>query len=303
MFQHAASYNGYLTELCQAAHADEADSIGNKLFPAVGVRTAVGTYKKRDIGNAFRVYRTALARGNSPTRIDTNATDGFYNCRPHALEVGTWKFDADQDDGGEEERESNLQELMSTQLVTREFQAVSIFKAGVPVTSGAGIWSGEAGAAANIINELDTLAITIQAGIGRRPTHLIFGQNAWMIAKNHPSLRELIQGQTVAVSLELLRNMLIFPDINISVASMPYNPEVRGKAGRLKTIMGMDVFMFYSSDAPTRNDMSAGKDFTMEPGGPEVLSEEKTLETVDTLYWSTDRQVTCPAAAARLEVA
>lgn len=175
MFQHAASYNGYLTELCQAAHADEADSIGNKLFPAVGVRTAVGTYKKRDIGNAFRVYRTALARGNSPTRIDTNATDGFYNCRPHALEVGTWKFDADQDDGGEEERESNLQELMSTQLVTREFQAVSIFKAGVPVTSGAGIWSGEAGAAANIINELDTLAITIQAGIGRRPTHLIFG--------------------------------------------------------------------------------------------------------------------------------
>lgn len=96
-----------------------------------------------------------------------------------------------------------------------------------------------------------------------------------MIAKNHPSLRELIQGQTVAVSLELLRNMLIFPDINISVASMPYNPEVRGKAGKLKTIMGMDVFMFYSSDAPTRNDMSAGKDFTMEPGGPEVLSEEK----------------------------
>ena len=52
-----------------------------------------------------------------------------------------------------------------------------------------------------------------------------------------------------------------------------------------------------------RSNTSAGKDFTMEPGGPEVLSEEKTLETVDTLYWSTDRQVTCPAAAARLEVA
>ena len=76
MFQHAASYNGYLTELCQAAHADEADSIGNKLFPAVGVRTAVGTYKKRDIGNAFRVYRTALARGNSrPGSTPTPRTD------------------------------------------------------------------------------------------------------------------------------------------------------------------------------------------------------------------------------------
>lgn len=303
MFQHSASYNGYLTELCQAAYADAADSIGRKLFPPVGIRTAIGTYKKRDISNAFRAYRTALARGNSPTRIDTNATDGYYNCKPHALEVGTWKFDADQDDGGEEERESNLQELMSAQLVTREVEAVTIFKAGITATSGAGKWSGADGQNANIIDELDTLATTIQAGIGRRPTDLIIGQNAWAVIKNHPSLRQLIQGQSVAVSLELLRNMLIFPEINIQVASMPYNPAVRGKKDALKTIMGMDVFMLYSSDAPTRNDMSACKDFTMEPSGPEVLSEDKTLETVDTLYWSTDRQVTCPAAAARIEVA
>lgn len=303
MFQHAASYNGYLTELCQAAHADEADGIGRLLFPVVGVQTAVGSYKKRDIDNAFRIYNTALTRSNSPTRIDTNATPAYWDCEPNALEVGTWKFDADQDGGGSNEREDNLQDLMSSQLVTREFQAVSIFKKGVPATSGAGIWSGEAGASANIVKELDTILTTIQAGIGRKPNHLVFGQNAWIVAKNHPSLRELIHGQSVAVSLELLRGMLIFPDINISVASMPYNPEVRGKKGKLKTIMGMDVFMFYNSDAPTRNDMSACKDFTMEPGGPEILSEEKTLETVDTIYWSTDRQVTCPAAAARIEVA
>ena len=45
-----------------------------------------------------------------------------------------------------------------------------------------------------------------------------------MIAKNHPSLRELIQGQTVAVSLELLRNMLIFPDINISAGIHALQP-------------------------------------------------------------------------------
>ena len=302
MFQHASSYNSYLTELCQAAYADEADSIGNILFPTVGIRTAVGSYKKRDINNAFRVYNTALSRGNSPTRIDTNATPAFWNCAPHGLEVGTWKFDADQDDGGMDERESSLQELMSSTLVSREFQSVSIFKAGVPVTSGAGIWSGEAGAAANIVDELDALATTIQAGIGRKPNHLVLGQDAWKVMKNHPSLRELFKGQAVAVSLELLRGMLIFPDINVTVASMPYSPVARGKKGKLKTIMGMDVFMFYSSDAPTRNDMSAAKDFTLEPSGPEILTEEKTLETVDTIYWSTDRQVTCPAAAARIEV-
>lgn len=94
MFQNAASYNGYLTELCQAAYADEADSISRKLFPTVGVKTAVGSYKKRDIDNAFRVYKTALSRGNSPTRIDTNATDDFTTASPthwrSAVGNSTW---------------------------------------------------------------------------------------------------------------------------------------------------------------------------------------------------------------------
>lgn len=69
-------------------------------------------------------------------------------------------------------------------------------------------------------------------------------------------------------------------------------------------IMDNDLFMFYSQDAPTRNDLSAAKDFTLEPAGPEVLSfeDERKMEVVDSLYWSTDRQVTCPAAAARLEI-
>lgn len=63
-------------------------------------------------------------------------------------------------------------------------------------------------------------------------------------------------------------------------------------------------FLFWDPTQPeATRPLAIRKDFTMEPGGPEVLSEEKTLETVDTLYWSTDRQVTCPAAAARLEVA
>lgn len=303
MFQHSASYDSYLTTFAQAAYADEADSIGRILFPTVAVKTAIGSYKKRDIDNAFRVYNTSLTRGNTPTRIDTNATDAYFNCKPNALEVGTWIFDAAQDGGGDDERESNLQELMSAVLVSREVEAIKIFKSGVTATAGAGIWCGEAGAEAQIVKELDSLATTIQAGIGRRPTDLVFGQNAWEVVKNHPTITKLISGLSVAASIDLLRSMLIFPDINIHVASMPYNPEARGKKGKLKTIMGMDVFMFYSSDAPTRNDMSACKDFTLEPSGPEVLSEEKTLETVDTMYWSTDRQVTCPAAAARLEVA
>ena len=89
MYQNAHTYNSHLTELAQAAVADEKDSISTLLFPMVKVKTAVGTYKKRDIDNAFRSYNTLLARGNSAKRIDVNAEDAFFNVKPHGLEVGT----------------------------------------------------------------------------------------------------------------------------------------------------------------------------------------------------------------------
>ena len=98
--------------------------------------------------------------------------------------------------------------------------------------------------------------------------------------KNHPFFLNRLQGLELTASLDILKNMLVFPDIDVSLASMPYQPAARGKSGKMQGIMGSDIFMFYSQDAPTRNDMSA----------------------VDMMYWSTHRKVTNPAAAARIEV-
>ena len=98
--------------------------------------------------------------------------------------------------------------------------------------------------------------------------------------------------------------MLVYPVLEIVIASLPYQAASRFTTGDLAAIAANDVFCFYTQDAPTRNDMSVAKDFTLSPGGPEVLSHDNndTMETIDTLYWSSDRQVTCPAAGARLEI-
>ena len=157
MFQDSPSYNSWLTEYAQGSYADEADSIGRILFPPVKVSTRIGGFNKRDIDNAFRVYNTKLTRGNTPTRIDTNSAKGLFDVSPHALEVGTWRFDMDQDGGGSDEREDALQDLMSTQLITREYEAVTLWKKEVARTTGAGVWKGEAGANADPIDELDQL--------------------------------------------------------------------------------------------------------------------------------------------------
>ncbi len=302
MFQDANTYNCTLTEYAQAAWADDTESIGKLLFPAVKVPTATGEYKKRDIDNAYRAYDATLARGTTPKRIDTNATKAFFSCKPQALAVGTWKFDMEQD-GGDSSREDNVQDLMSTQLITREEEAVRIFKEGVPAMSNAGAWSTDEDA--DIIGQLDAAILQIYAAIGHLPTHMVIGLRAWSIIKNHPSMVRRVQGLEVAVTLTKLKEALIHPGIDIRVASIPWQPGARGTTGDKEVIAGDDIFIFYTQDHPTRNDMSVGKDFTTAPDGPEVTSreDEDKLETVDTLYWSTDRQVTCPAAAARIEVA
>ena len=300
MYQNAHTYNSHLTELAQAAVADEKDSISTLLFPMVKVKTAVGTYKKRDINNAFRSYNTLLTRGNSAKRIDVNAEDAFFNVKPHGLEVGTWQFDIEQD-GGEEEREGNLQDLISSQLISREVEAVNIFKAGVPVTSGAGNWSN---ADSNPVEEINNLILQIHKAIGRMPTHLVFGLEAWSILQNNAKMLSRIGGVDVDVTIERVQRMLVYPGIKIVVTSLPYQPAARGVKGNKAYIMAGDVFCFYTQDAPTRTDMSVAKDFTLTPGGPEVLTrdDDAKMEKVDTLYWSSDRKVTCPAAGARLEI-
>lgn len=300
MYQNAHSYNSHLTELAQAAVADEKDSISTLLFPPVKVPTAVGSYKKRDIDNAFRSYDTLLARGNSAKSIDVNAEEAFFSVKPHALKVSTWQFDMEQD-GGDEERESNLQELLSAQLISREVEAVRIFKAGIPVTSGAGNWSN---ATSNPVEEINNLILQIHKSIGRMPTHLVIGLQAWSILQNNAKMLSRIGGVDVDVTIERVQRMLVYPGINIVVANLPYQPAARGVKGNKAYVMGADVFCFYTQDAPTRNDMSVGKDFTLTPGGPEVTTrdDDEKMEKVDTLHWSSDRKVTCPAAGARLEI-
>lgn len=300
MYQNAHSYNSHLTELAQAAVADEKDSISTLLFPPVKVPTAVGSFKKRDIDNAFRSYDTLLARGNSAKSIDVNAEEAFFSVKPHALKVSTWQFDMEQD-GGDEERESNLQELLSAQLISREVEAVRIFKAGIPVTSGAGNWSN---ATSNPVEEINNLILQIHKSIGRMPTHLVIGLQAWSILQNNAKMLSRIGGVDVDVTIERVQRMLVYPGINIVVANLPYQPAARGVKGNKAYVMGADVFCFYTQDAPTRNDMSVAKDFTLTPGGPEVTThdDDEKMEKVDTLHWSSDRKVTCPAAGARLEI-
>ena len=301
MNQNTKTHNSYLTDLAQAAYADEADSIGRLLFPPVEVRTKIGEYKNRDIDDAFRIYDTKLTRGNSAKRIDVNTTPAYFNCHPNALEIGHWNFDMEQEDG-DEEREAGLQELMSATLVSREAEAIAIFKAGIPAQKDSGKWIDNP--TANIIGELDAAMLQIYNAIAKQPTHLVMGLSAWNIIKNHPAILERFHGIASNVTLEGFKELLLLPNIEIRLAPMLQMPAARGKKAAKSTILGNDIFIFYTQDAPTKDDMSVAKDFTLDASGPSVRSyeDEKLEEVVDKLRWSSDRHITCAAAGARIEI-
>lgn len=300
MRQNAASYNSYLTTYAQALVADEQESIGNFLFPAVQVPTMEGTYTKRDPNAAFRVYDTRLARDGSANRIIVDAVKGTFNCEPNALSVSTWNFDEMQDMGNEW-REGNIRELLSTQMVTREAEALRIWRAGVQATSGMGTnWTTGQG---DPIEELDSMIRAIHTAIGRMPNRMVIGLQAWAVLKNHAAIRDAVKGLQTVAGIDTIKGMLIKPDLEIKIGSLPYQPSGLGSASDKVELVGNEISIFYADDAPTRNDASAGKDFSLESGGaPEMHTFERDFSMEDTLLWSTDRQVANPAAAGRIVI-
>lgn len=300
-YQNYAGYDGYLTTMAVQARADESESIANLLFPRVMVKTRKGDYKKRDLSAPFRTYETLLARGQSPTKIDVNATEEHYNCKPHALQVGTWEWDQAQDDI-DDVREDNLQDLMSAQLITREVEAVQIWKAGIPASVGMGKWEGND--SAKIIEEINSCILAIHKATTKMPNHIVLGLQAWACIQSHPSILARVSGIKSAVTVEEFGKMLITPDIEIHIAKLPYETAPRGKKNGFEYIVGGDVFIFFSQDSPTRDDMSCAKEFVLEGFDLAITSKENEdiMESEDTMRWSSDRHVCNPACGQRIEI-
>ena len=82
-YQHRATLKSYAFGVAQ----DLSGSIADFIAPRVSVGIASGFYKKFGDKNAFQVYQTARALGGPATRMQFEADDPTFNCRPNALEA------------------------------------------------------------------------------------------------------------------------------------------------------------------------------------------------------------------------
>lgn len=297
MFENSTGFHQYLTDFAQGIYAnpDEDLDLHALLFPTVKVTANTGRYDAYAADPALTVVDTILARDGSPRRIQLDKRPAFWDCVPNAMEICNFKPDLLQDDA-DLIKEDSLRTLMSAQFTTRCSSAVNLVKAAITPVSGLGNWAAEG---SDPIAELDTLCKAVAHGCGKAPNTLLLGMSAWAALRNHPAVLARIHGQTAGATEEKLAAMLTYKGITIHTAA---NMAIVN--GSMTELLANDVMVFYRETVPTRADMSFGKEFTLSEAGPEVLEyEEKCVNVVDTLMWSSDTKVANAAAMARLEIA
>ncbi len=296
MYEKSDSFNELLTQYAQGAYQNPSEDLDltRVFFPALKVGANIGEYDKYKWDPALTAVNTLLARDGSARRIQMEKRPAYWNCKPNALEIITFAPDTMQEDAAML-REDKLRTLLSAQFVSRNVQAVNKVKSATQAVSGLGVWSN---ANKDVITELDTLLRGVVTGTGRKANKLVMGRQAWATLRNHASIKERAVGLAYGITPKALTEMLTYGGLEIIVADSAALVD-----GQMTELLATDVIALYNEDTPSRADLSFGKEFTLMPNGPEVLSyDERAINHGDVLMWSSDCQVTNPNAASRLVV-
>lgn len=298
MFENSDKFNSILTQYAKGAYLNPGDDtdLTRLFFPTLGVDEARGEYDIWNTKAALSAVNTSMARDNTPRRIQLDRTIGVYNCAPHALEISRSAFN-DMQKSGSRYQEAQLRTLMSAQFASRQTDTVAAVKAAKAAENSLGAWTGNANA--DVIGEIEQLCHNVVTGTGSKPTDIVIGHTAWTKLRNHAAIASRINGISYALPEEAFLSLLAYKGIKLTVVD-----SMTMVNGTMTELLANDIIVMHNQEAPTVSDMSFGKEFTLSPDGPEVLSydEHGGVNKVDSLLWSSDCKVTNAAALSRLVV-
>lgn len=298
-------FNVTLTNYARGLAQDKASALAAFLAPEVVVGSAVGQFKSFSDKNAFQIYETARAIGGEATRIQFEADDPTYNCKPHALEI---PIDQHERDGyGEGDplglERSKADVLVTSAILAHENRVVSKVKAAVAAEAGLGVYSAGAN---NPIEEIDGLIETIATATGQMPNRLAIGLPAWKILRNHPKVLARFPGaQSVGVTMAQFASLLLNPAIEIRVGILSKDSAKPGKTASKSNLVGSELFVFSASQSPNQFDGSFAKTFRTRTGGVDTVRTYKTASgraDILAVDWTEDIQVTSTVSGKRITV-
>jgi hypothetical protein len=302
----SVSADPVLVAYSQGAAQSATSSAADFLAPTVPVATSTGKYKIYSAKNRFRIPDTRRAVGGRATQVGFSATDGTFNCAPHALD-----FPVDILESIESEGLMNL--MQEGADICSQIGALAHEKTVIDTALDA-LGAGTAlsiGANDDIIDQLDAdiLAVIKAAKMGAfMNVGVLLGAGAWRKVKNHASVRgRLISGskkEIANVTLEDFGNLLI-SKCESRVSLMCYDDAPEGVDENVKFVLDGDIVVFARTAQPTRFDPSFMKTFRlrnqwMKPG---TYVRDDGRAEVAKFDWSEDVQTTNADAGIRRTVA
>jgi len=300
----ASTFNITLTNYAQGVAQDRRSAIADFLAPQVPVGAASGQYKRFNSKNAFVIYDTARAIGGKATRIEFDADDPTFNCKPQGLEIVIDDHERDLAGVGDPLRleQAKIDTLIGCNVAGHEVKVCAAVKAAIPAVSGVGEWSK---AENDPVAELDAQIMAIAIATGQMPNAMTIGIGAWNLVRNHPKVVARQPGAAlIGLTLVQFASMLLNPSIEIKVAILSKDLAKLGNAKNAANIFGNEVIVFLRSATPTQFDPSMAKTFTIGEGlvGGVRQYREEPFNDVYLLEWSEDIEVTSTESARRMAI-
>lgn len=299
----AATRNTHLSNYAVGISQDLRSALADFIAPRVPTGTSSGQYKFYGEKNAFQVYDTLRAIGGQNRRIEFEATDPTFSCRPRGLEIPI--DDEERNRAGDAHQtqleEAKIKTLISTSVLSHEADVLTAALAGLSAAGGVGVWSN---AANDPVAEIDNLIESIATSGGMMPNRIAFGLGAWRVFRNHPKVIARQPGAAlIGVTEDQAAKMTMNPGIEVRVGMLSRDAKKFGAAKDAVNLVGAEVLLFYGQDNPTTMDPSFMKTFMPTVTGVDSVNQyrdEKANSDVYKTNWSDDIKVIATSLARRI---
>ncbi len=290
-----------LTNYAQGLAQERTSALAEFLAPSVIVPATTGFFKKYDDKNPFQVLATARAVGGTAKRIEFDASDPTYNCKPNALEITIDDVERGADDIGIEQAKTAV--LVNTAVLSHENAVLTAVKAAVTAVADRGNWGN------NDIDPIDQIDEQIEAianATGMFPHRIALGLGAWRKLRANAKVKGRVTGvKTGGFTLQDFAGALLNPSAEIRVGVLVKDAVNFPATKSTSNIVGDECFIFYAGGAPSTYDPSFAKTFRGGTGGVDsvrLYRDDSARSDVLAVDWAVDIKVVATSCVRRLTI-
>jgi len=297
----AASSNPMLTNYAQGLAQERTSALAEFLAPSVIVPATTGFFKKYDDKNPFQVLATARAVGGPAKRIEFDASDPTYNCKPNALEITIDDVERGADDIGIEQAKTAV--LVNTAVISHENAVLTAIKAAVAAVADRGNWGN---ADIDPIDQIDEQIEAIANATGMFPNRIALGLGAWRKLRANAKVKSRVTGiKTGGFTLQDFAGALLNPSVEIRVGVLVKDAVNFPATKSTSNIVGDECFIFYAGQSPSTYDPSFAKTFRGGAGGVDAVRlyrDDSARSDVLAVDWAVDIKVVATSCVRRLTI-